>query len=90
MTGPFGILRPETVAATTQTLMSGPSIRGFMPGMGLNDLTGRITTNARARIDSVTKSAVDEFRNEGAWAAVSGLLTRFGRNNRQLVPILTK
>ena len=61
-----------------------------MPGMGISDITSRVTENARLRIDSVTKSAVDEFRNQGAWAALSGLASRFGKNNRQLVPILTK
>jgi hypothetical protein len=58
--------------------------------MGVSDITNRVTENARLRIDSVTKSAVDEFRNQGAWAAFSGLMTRFGKNNRQLVPILSK
>lgn len=61
-----------------------------MPGMGISDITSRVTDNARLRIDSVTKTAVDEFRNQGAWPALTGLLTRFGKNNRQLVPILSK
>ena len=61
-----------------------------MAPMGLDQITSRVTENARLRIDSVTKDAVSEFRNQGAWAAATGLLTRFGRNNRQLVPILSK
>jgi len=55
-----------------------------MPGP-MGDYVGRLQTNVRARIDSVTKSAVDEFRNDGAVAMLLGLGERFGKNNRALI-----
>ena len=54
-----------------------------MPGMG--DVVGRVTDNARARIDSVTKSAVDDFRTKGVVPMLINLGDRFGRNNRALI-----
>ena len=52
---------------------------------GIADVMGRLQSNARARIDSVTKGAVDDFRNNGVVPMLIGLGTRFGRNNRALI-----
>ena len=54
-----------------------------MPGMG--DVVGRIQSNARDRIDSVTKNAVDDFRTRGVVPMLIGLGDRFGKNNRALI-----
>jgi len=54
-----------------------------MPGMG--DVVGRLQTNVRDRIDSVTKSAVDDFRSRGVVPMLIGLGDRFGKNNRALI-----
>jgi hypothetical protein len=50
---------------------------------GLSDITSRL--QFRSRIDSVTKTAVDDFRNQGAWTMLTGLFTRFGQNNRRVL-----
>jgi len=54
-----------------------------MPGM--SEVVGRVTDNARLRIDSVTKTAVEDFRTKGVVDMVIGLGQRFGRNNRALI-----
>jgi hypothetical protein len=52
---------------------------------GLSDVMGRLQANGRARIDSVTKAAVDDFRQQGVVPMLIHLGERFGRNNRQLI-----
>jgi hypothetical protein len=59
-----------------------------MPGMALGDLTSRLTTNARARVDSITRETVNELRTQGIVPALIGIGTRFGRNNRALFPMI--
>ena len=54
-----------------------------MPSMG--DVVGRLQTNVHQRIDSVTKTAVDDFRTKGVVPMLIGLGDRFGRANRALI-----
>jgi hypothetical protein len=49
----------------------------------ISDVVGRL--QYKARIESVTKSLVSDFRDHGAVRAVIGLGERFGDNNRALV-----
>ncbi|MGI0131260.1 MAG: hypothetical protein ACREDE_09100 [Thermoplasmata archaeon] len=50
---------------------------------GLSDMMNRL--QYKSRIDSVTKTAVDDFRSQGVVPMLIGLGTRFGRNNRALI-----
>ncbi len=50
---------------------------------GISDLTSKL--QYRARIDSVTKQAVSDFRTRGAVPMLIGLGERFGSNNRALI-----
>lgn len=50
---------------------------------GLSDVMNRL--QYKARLDSVTKTAVDDFRSQGAVRMLLGLGERFGRNNRALI-----
>ena len=50
---------------------------------GLSDVAGKL--QYRARIDSVTKQAVSDFRTRGAVPMLIGLGERFGSNNRALI-----
>ena len=49
----------------------------------VSDVVNRL--QYKNRIDSVTKGAVDDFRNQGVVPMLIGLGTRFGRNNRALI-----
>jgi len=50
---------------------------------GLSDVMNRL--QYKSRIDSVTKTAVDDLRNQGVVPMLIGLGTRFGANNRRLI-----
>ncbi len=54
---------------------------------GVSDVLGRL--QYKTRIDSVTKTAVEDFRTKGVVPMLYGLGERFGRTNRALIgPIL--
>jgi hypothetical protein len=54
-----------------------------MPSFG--DITGRLSTNVRDRVDSVTKTMPEDFRSTSAVETLFRLGQRFGRNNRALI-----
>lgn len=49
----------------------------------LSDVMNRLAY--KDRIDSVTKTAVDDFRTKGVVDTLIGLGQRFGRNNRRVI-----